>query len=317
MISINADKKLNIILPNTNKALNKVLIDASPKELEIISKGKDLKSIISSLLKESSQDSTADKALLSLAKNNPTLKDLGAATQNLKDLLNTLKSDKNLLHVEKMLENFLPDIKDVKNTDVKTTLNNSGIFLESKLKNIVKELSSQENIKEILNNDLKATLHKASEEMSKVQSPVQGEITKHIDKLLLQIDYYQLVSHLSNASSLYIPFSWDEMQDGNINIKHSKDDKFYCDIELKLKEYGELNVRLALYEKNQLNININSDNEEFKKILKEAIPELRRALIDAQITPREIRLHKKTKEVAYDAYNDISKDLDIGFEVLG
>ena len=589
MISINTDKKLNIILPNTNKALKKVLKDASPKELEVITKGKDLKSIIGSLLKESSQNSSADKTLLTLVKNNPTLKDLGSASQNLKELLTALKTDKNLLHVEKILQKFMPEIKDVKNTDVKATLNNSGVFLESKLKdvkepqtklkalletlnttlqksknpasqnlkvqvqkllkenpklqenivkkvqelvkNITKELknadpvttkdfsqkldklqhltepknlektnfklevlkesikevistlknsftkeattaatslnkileqikpelvkdlpkaineviksiqdiktkvsdkeivvkldslknslqtsmidkkepqipqlqeslkqivtslesaptketksiidlltkilkplqnteqvvdkkvavdikniiqdiktniakadpihsdsvktvlkelsvlntpaklSPEQNIKEILNNDLKAVLHKAGEEVAKIQTPAQADVLKHIDKLNLQIDYYQLVSHLSNSSSLYIPFSWDQMKDGELSIKHSKDDKFYCDIELKLRDYGELNVRLTLYDKNQLNINIHADSEEFKEIMKEAIPELRKSLIDIQITPREIRLHEKNKEqTPTSVYNEIAKDLEIGFEVRG
>ena len=588
MISINTDKKLNIILPNTNKALKKVLKDATPQELEVITKGKDLKSIIGSLLKESAQNSSADKTLLNLVKNNPTLKDLGSASQNIKELLTSLKSDKNLLHVEKILQKFIPDIKDVKNVDVKTTLNNSGVFLESKLKdikdplsqlknllselqnvlkksptpssktiqnqvqelmknipnttttkenpklqenlakktqeivknitrelktadpittkefiqkldklqhlvepknleknnfkletlkesvkevisslrssytkesstassalnkaledikplivkdlpkainevikniqnlkpsisskeaiikleeikttvqtpqlqdsikqiimnleatptketksiidlltkilkplqnteqvvdkkvvldikniiqdvklsitksdpihsepvkNILKELSvlnapaklsPEQNIKEILNNDLKAVLHKASEEVVKLQTPVQAEVLKSIDKLALQIDYYQLVSHLSNSSSLYIPFSWEQMQDGEVSIKHSKDDKFYCDIELTLKDYGDLNVRLTLYDKNQLNINIHADSDEFKEIMKEAIAELRTALIDIQITPREIRIHEKNKEnKTTSVYNEIAQDLDIGFEVRG
>jgi len=535
MISINTDKKLNIILPNTNKALKEVLKDATPQELDVITKGKDLKSIIGSLLKESAQNSSADKTLLSLVKSNPTLKDLGSATQNLKELLTALKSDKSLLHVEKVLEKFMPDIKDIKNTNVKNTLENSGVFLESKLKNIkepqtklrtlletlntelqntktpsvkalktkieellknipttpstkenpklqeslvkttqeivkniskelknadpittkefsqkldklqhlteaknlektnfkaevlkdtIKEvittlkssftkeassnlnalnkvleqikpealkdlpkaineivkniqetktkisdkniivklekvavdiknivqdlktniakadpvhsngvktvlkeltllnspikLSPEQNIKEILNNDLKAVLHKANEDVSKIQTPAQAEVLKHIDKLSLQIDYYQLVSHLSNSSSLYIPFSWEQMQDGEVSIKHSKDDKFYCDIELKLKEYGELNVRLTLYDKNQLNINIHSDSDEFKEIMKEAIPELRAALIDMQITPREIRVHEKNKQQATtNIYNEIAQDLEMGFEVRG
>jgi len=602
MISINTDKKLNIILPNTNKALKKVLKDATPKELDVITKGKDLKSIIGSLLKESSQNSSADKTLLTLVKNNPTLKDLGSASQNIKELLTTLKSDKNLLHVEKILQKFLPDMKDIKNTDVKNTLQNSGVFLEAKLKdikepktllknlltqlssilkkspnpvaktiqnqvqellksipdtqtskenpklqeslakstqevvkNLTKELknaditsskdftkkldklqhllepknleksnfkleslkesikevihtlkssytkesttstnslnkilqqikpettkeltkavnevikniqdtkqqkqitlpkevltkldklqsniqtslvekkelqvpqlqesmkqivtslestlpaketkniidllskilkplqnseqtidkkssfelknilqdiktniskidpihsekiknvlteltslntpaklSVEQNIKEILNNDLKAVLHKASEEVTKLQTPAQADVLKHIDKLNLQIDYYQLVSHLSNSSSLYIPFSWEQMQDGEVSIKHSKDDKFYCDIELKLKDYGELNVRLALYDKNQLNINIYADSNEFKEIMKEAIPELRAALIDIQITPREIRIHEKNqKSTSTSVYNEIAQDLEMGFEVRG
>ena len=512
MISINTDKKLNIILPNTNKALKKTLSDATPQELDVITKGKDLKSIIGSLLKESSQNSASDKTLLSLVKNNPTLKDLGSASQNIKELLTSLKSDKNLQHVEKVLQKFMPDMKDVKNTDVKSTLKNSGVFLESKLadvkepqtqlknlltqlgdslkkssnpsaktiqnkvqdllksipnttsskenpklqenlskstqdivKNITKELknadstttkeftqkldklqhlvdpknlektnfkqetlqssiknvistlkssytqesstalsslnkileqikpenlsskeivdkkttqdiknivqdlktnvaksdsiysndvksilkelsklnapaklSPEQHIKEILNNDLKAVLHKASEEVSKTQSPAQTEVLKNIDKLTLQIDYYQLVSHLSNSSSLYIPFSWEQMQDGEVSIKHSKDDKFYCDIELKLKDYGELNVRLTLYDKNQLNINIHADSDDFKEIMKEAIPELRAALIDIQITPREIRIHEKnTKNTTTSVYNEIAQDLEMGFEVRG
>jgi hypothetical protein len=592
------DKKLNIILPNTNKALAKVLKKATDQELESIAKGKDLKSILNSLLTDSTQEQSSNKALLNLVKNNPVFKELSTASQNLQELINTLKSDKNLQHIQKMLEKFLPDMKDVKNLDVKNTLENSGVFLESKLKNIkepinelkntLKELaaqlsksevreskpilndvknilqqldtknpnekqmqsltkdiqnisqkielqlkqadpittkdfstkleklehllepknlektnfstanlkktleslvdtlnssytkestsakqtlqnavqnintqlqkelpktmqniqnsiesqkpniqnkellstlnnlqkdlsnalkntptatqftqlqdistqllsqaqsmpnteskslvdilqkifkplqeleqtlnidtknikdiknvtqelkteitkadplysegvkkatkellvlnspqklSTQENIKEILSNDFKAALHKASEELTKAQTPIQAELTKQIDKLSLQIDYYQLVSHLSDSSSLYIPFSWEQMQDGEISIKHSKDDRFYCDIDLKLKDYGELNLRLTLYDKNQLNIYIKSDSDEFKQIIKEAIPELRRALVDVQITPRDIRVLSKSKEIdSKSVYDEIARDLDIGFEVRG
>jgi len=530
MISIPADKKLDIILPNTNKALAEILKSASPKELEVITKGKDLKSIMSSLLKESSLNSTSDKTLLELVKNNPTLKNLGSANQDIKELFNSLKSDKNLQPIEKLIQKILPDIKDLKNINVKTTIENSGVFLESKLKDIqnpqvklnnllnelsnilqksklpsskvmlaqtkeilsstliknasneavtqqikdnpkaleniakrvqnivdklqtelkganpittkdftsklnkleyliepknleksnfnlstlqdsikqvtstlensftkesrgfldalnkiftslksieqnIKEnpkilenitksienitdkkiptniknviddikssignsdslfskstklilnelsqlktankLSPEQNIKEILSNDLKAVLHKAGDEISKLTLPNQNEILKHIDKLSLQIDYYQLVSHLSNSSSLYIPFAWDEMQDGNITIKHSTNDKFYCDIDLKLKEYGELKLRLTLYDKNQLNIHIDSDNDEFKDIIKENIPSLRKALIDTQITPREIRFFNKSKNTMT-AYDSDLGHLDMGFEI--
>jgi flagellar hook-length control protein FliK len=108
------------------------------------------------------------------------------------------------------------------------------------------------------------------------------------------------------------------MQDGEISIKHSKDDRFYCDIDLKLKDYGELNLRLTLYDKNQLNIYIKSDSDEFKQIIKEAIPELRRALVDVQITPRDIRVLSKSKEIdSKSVYDEIARDLDIGFEVRG
>ena len=105
------------------------------------------------------------------------------------------------------------------------------------------------------------------------------------------------------------------MQEGQINLKKDKDDKFYCDIDLKLKEYGELNIKLALYEKNQLNIHIHSDNKEFKEIIKENISSLRLALTENKITTREIRLFDLTTSDNFSPYQDSSTDIDMGFEV--
>lgn len=614
MININLETKLNIILPNNNRALAEVLKDVSPKELEAITSGKDLKSILDSILKESAQNSSSDKVLLELVKSNPTLKELGSVNENIKNLLTTLKAEKSLEPLTVQIEKLLPDIKELKNIDVKSAVENSGVFLESKLKNVqnpqiklisllnelsgilqksrlpashvinshvkellsspvlkeatndvavshvkenpkelqtisksvenilnrlnmeikkespittkdfesklaklenliepkalekenfkllpllesIKELSKtlegsftkeskgildalekifkavksieqsqtqskritleepasktpaskkaaaqetlpktianersvsdkatpqtlspqktqpqiishekntpdktmpqtiaadrttvektllqtitpikttiemsilekildkkipleikmtieeikaaikdsdqlfskplkailnellefknsaklspEQNIKEILSNDLKALLLKAGDEISKSPLSAQSDLLKQIDKLSLQIDYYQLVSHLSNASSLYVPFRWEELQEGNITINKAQKDKFYCDIDLKLKEYGELKVRLAIYEKNQLNIHINSDNEEFKAIMREYIPELRKALIDMQITPREIRFFNKSK-VSGTAYYNSSEHINMGFEI--
>ena len=511
-------------MPNTNRALAVVLEQATPKELATLSQDKDLKSIMNSILKDTAQSSTSDKTLLDLAKNNPTLKDLGNVTSTIKDLLNTIKLDKNPLPIETTLKNFLVDIKELSEPVLKQKLENSGVFLESKLKNVqnpqvelksllealdksiaksdiftvkvlsekIKELLSnptlkeasnaaltqtpkddvnalkqvakgvenilsklqeqlkgadsltsktvasqlsklellvspkvltpenfklssiqdtltqlsaqlsqsknpeakglfdsivkildslknieqtattpkasldallekkmpeqvrsvveplkgliekadavfsketltltnklahftnpeklatQENVKEILSQDLKAILSKASEEIKNSSHPNQQELLKQIDKLALQVDYYQLVSHLSNSSSLYLPFSWDALDEGNINLKKDKDDKFYCDIDLKLKEYGELKLKMMLYEKNQINIQIYSNNAEFKDIVKENIGLLRSALIENQITPREIRLLDSVKKTPASAYENSYTDIDMGFEV--
>jgi hypothetical protein len=177
------------------------------------------------------------------------------------------------------------------------------------------KLSTQNGVKEIISNDLKSVLMQANEEISKSSHPKQTELLKHIDKLSLQIDNYQLISHLSNASSLYLPFSWDSLQEGNIEIQKAKDNKFFCDINLKLKEYGELNLKLTLYEKNQLNIHIYTSNEKFKELVKENIPSLRSALIDTKITPREIRIFEPKKPLPVSPYQIQSDALEMGFEV--
>ncbi|MDO8453475.1 MAG: flagellar hook-length control protein FliK, partial [Sulfurimonas sp.] len=92
MINLSLNKQLDIIAPNTNRALAVVLKEATPALLEAISKDKDLKSIMNSLLKESATSSQSDKIVLELVKNNPTLKGLGNVSNTIKDLLNTLKS---------------------------------------------------------------------------------------------------------------------------------------------------------------------------------------------------------------------------------
>ena len=421
MISLDVQKQLNIILPNTNKALKEVIKDATSKELLNLSQDKDLKSIMNSLLKQTRESSSSDKTLLNLLKNNPTLKNLGSISGNIKALLQSVQSDKNPLPIEKQLKGFLVNIKDLSEPILKEKIQNSGVFLESKLKNaqnpqvelketlqtLTKELKSSkifnvtvlnEKLTEILNTkpianasnrallqllqesskdltslsktikdvtkqllehqnnpankadvinsktvitqlhkltnfdtpakltpnyhvekitqeDIKAILAKTTEQLGKSDHPQKADILKHIDKLSLQIDYHQLVSHLSNASSLYIPFEWNEMKEGQISVKKEQDDKFTVDIDLKLQEYGELNIKLALYEKNQLNIRIYSNHQDFKNIIKENIASLRSSLIENGITPREIRLLDKNRQEAPSPYEQNEQNIQVGFEV--
>jgi len=312
LISSN-DKKFSIILPNTNKALSEALKGASLKELNIISKGMDLNSLLESLFTRSSKGSASDKVLLELLKTNPTLKDLGSLSSTLKEILNSMKQENIKLPIQDKIKELLVDIKNLDNKLLKTNIKNSGVFLESKLV----DAQNQKEIDSIISKDLKSLLLKTSQEVQNSSYPNKTELLAQMDKLSLQLEYYQLLSHLSDASSLYLPFSWDDLQEGQMQIKKAKDDKFYCDIELKLKEYGELNIRVVLYDKNQLNLQIHSDNGKFKELIQENISSLRSALIGLNITPREIRImDMKKAEVKKSGYDDsFSTNLDMGFEV--
>ena len=169
------------------------------------------------------------------------------------------------------------------------------------------------DIKELLSNDLKAMLLAAKEEMAR--SPLSSQVSAHVDKLLLQIDYYQLLSHLSNSSCVYLPFAWEEMQEGSIELKKSKEERFYCDIELKLKEWGEVKLRLTLYEQNSINLHLYSDNASFRERVKENIGLLRSALIESNITPREMRVSQMEQKKQSSPYEAHDSKIDIGFEV--
>jgi hypothetical protein len=313
MLISSSDKKFSIILPNTNKALSEALKGASLKELNIISKGMDLNSLLESLFTQSPKGSASDKVLLELLKTNPTLKDLGSLSSTLKEILNSMKQENIKLPIQDKIKELLVDIKNLDNKLLKTNIKNSGVFLESKLV----DAQNQKEIDSIISKDLKSLLLKTSQEVQNSSYPNKTELLAQMDKLSLQLDYYQLLSHLSDASSLYLPFSWDDLQEGQMQIKKAKDDKFYCDIELKLKEYGELNVRVVLYDKNQLNLQIHSDNGKFKELIQENISSLRSALIGLNITPREIRImDMKKAQVKKSGYDDsFSTNLDMGFEV--
>ncbi|MDD2651866.1 MAG: flagellar hook-length control protein FliK [Sulfurimonas sp.] len=417
MINLYANKQLEIIVPNTNKALAVVLKEAAPKEMEMILKSRDLASVLGSILKESAQNSDANTTLLGVLKNNPTLKSLGSFSETIKELLQVLEDEKNPLPMQGVLKKFLFDIKEVNEPALKQKFENSGVFLESRLKNVqnpqmelknllqelektvaksdvpaaklalqtIKELLAtpilkeanltyvtetpkvdkaalvrlakgveevvsklgeaakstdvlhtkafekqlaklvvftnpqklevQESVKEILAQDLKAVLLQANDEMAKSSHPNRQEILKQIDKALLQIDYFQLLSHLSNSSSLYLPFSWDDLEEGSIAINKDKNSAFYCDIDLMLKEYGTLKLKLTLYDENQINIHIYSDSITLKERVKENIASLRSVLIEAQIIPREIRIFDATKNNPLLAYGSEQRDIDMGFEV--
>ncbi|WP_457749804.1 flagellar hook-length control protein FliK [Sulfurimonas sp.] len=308
MIKLNntSAKQLHVILPNTNKALAEVLKNASPQEMQTLTQSKDLGSVLEALLQRS-VNSTAkqDKLLLHLLQNNPTLKNLTNMNSTLKELLQTLQQNKNPLPLEKTLENFLTNIKEINPKELKTKLQNSGIFLEANIKN-------SQNPKELFTADIKAVLLKTHEELSHSTQPNKHEILKHIDKLLLQIDYNQLLSHLANASSLYIPYAWNELREGNITIKNAKNNKFFCDIHLQLKNYGELDLRLALFQDNQLNINISTQNETLKSLLQNNIQNLKKQLLHVNIVPKEVRF-VNVHQNEYD--KQIHDDLEMGFEV--
>ena len=301
-----SEKQFHVILPNTNRALAEVLKSASPDALQNLTQSKSLGDILDSLLKHSCEaNSTQNRLLLQLLQNNPTLKSLSSANTTLQELIQLLKQDKTLLSLEKRLEQFLTDIREIKPKELQKKVQTSGIFLESNIKN-------GQNPKELFTSDIKAVLLKAQNELHNTSNPQKLEILKTIDKILLQIDYNQLVSHLSNASSFYIPYEWKNLQEGNITIKNAKDEKFFCDIHLNLKSYGELNLRLALFNNNQLSININTKSEELQSLLQKKLPTLKKQLIHVNIIPKEIRFIK-IKQNEYDTQKNDS--LQMGFEV--
>ena len=174
-------------------------------------------------------------------------------------------------------------------------------------------LSAEQIVRESLSKDLKAVLLKLGDEVQRAALPNSPEIMKHVDKLLLQIDYHQLLSHVSNASALFMPYEWGMLEQGSLAFRQGGNDHFYCEIDLQLKEYGQLNLMLELFDRNQLNMRIYTEKEELREVMMERLKELRLALNSVDIMPRQIRFFDQKEEK--NRYPGDRGDIDLGFEV--
>ncbi|MGM0518711.1 MAG: flagellar hook-length control protein FliK [Campylobacterota bacterium] len=143
-----------------------------------------------------------------------------------------------------------------------------------------------------LSNDIKTVLLQMQDELSSKQNEAKSsqELLKQVDKMLTQIDYHQLLSVTSNSNYVYIPFLWDMLEDGSISMKKASEDKFYCQINLTLKDYGKVDLMLGLYDNNKIDITIQAQREHFKLKVKENISKLKQALNSVELIPVNIKL---------------------------
>ena len=295
-----SNTQLKLLVPNTNRALQEVLKSATQEQLQGLTGGsKTLGDILHSLFSDTLQNNTQEKNLLDLLKNNPTLKNLTNTQTTLKALIKELPTNTQL---STTLKQFTHNIHTINGKDLHTKLQNSGVFLENKLKNDT-----------ALQNDLKAVLLTAHKEISDTSSmPNKVEILKHIDKLLLQIDYFQLSSSLSNAPTLFIPYSWEQLKEGSITIRKKKKNHHICDIELTLEEYGEIMLRLGLFENTQLYITITTHSTTLKEMILTHIDLLKTQLKTVGLTPKDISF---TTPNTQHSYTTAQKNISCGFEV--
>lgn len=169
--------------------------------------------------------------------------------------------------------------------------------------------------------DMKSVLLQMSEELSSKTDVKSQELFKQVEKMLVQIDYHQLLSLSTNSNYVYVPFFWDMLEDGTINMKKVDEDKFYCQINLTLKDFGKVDLMLSLYDKNKLDLNIHAQREHFKTVVKDNLQNLKKSLNNVGLIPMNIKLldleEDKTEEIKKtEVYtNPYNQDLDSGLDI--
>ena len=215
---------------------------------------------------------------------------------NLSPLLTTLKEN---------LESLNPNNSNLQNHLTK---------LVDKVEHLIQDLVNNPKGEVKVAEDMKTVLLKMQDELATKTDIKSQDLAKQVDKLLTQIDYHQLASLTSNANNVYLPFLWEMLEDGNISMKKTEEEKFYCQINLTLKDFGKVDLMLALYDKNKLDLTIYAQREHFKIALRDNMQQLKMALNSVDLIPVNIKLldlkeekgvvEEPVKIYANNGYND-------------
>ena len=177
-----------------------------------------------------------------------------------------------------------------KNIEIQNQINS----LIKKVENIIQEYTNNnlDNPKDNqkLDNDFKSILLKMQDEVAQKTDIKSQDSLKTINNLLTQIDMQQLTSLVSNSNFVYIPFFWEMLEDGTVEIKEKEEDKFFCQIKLTLKDFGKIDLMLSMYDENKLDMTIYAQREHFKVTLRDNLQKLKLALNEANIIPMNVKL---------------------------
>ena len=309
----NGSKDLNnlkSILSNL-KDLNNSLIPTTIKNLTTITS--QLENILNEIITIESVEENSNNLTLQSTKENLNLQTKNILNQlnseiiknpvlekNITPILEKLLKIDNLFVKNDTLQNFLqnnslsPLLISLKENI--QNLNSSNIdfknlnHLINKLENLIQEQTSNAKTESKISHDMKSILLQMQDEISSKNDIKNSEISKQVDKLLTQIDFYQLNSLVTNSNYVYVPFFWDMLEDGSISMKKKDEEKFYCQINLTLKEFGKVDLMLSLYDKNKLDLTIYAQKEEFKTEIRENMQKLKIALNNANLIPINIKL---------------------------
>ncbi len=111
------------------------------------------------------------------------------------------------------------------------------------------------------------------------------------------------------------------LEDGTVNMKKTEEEKFFCQINLTLKDFGKVDLMLGLYDKNKLDLTIYAQREHFKTAIRENIQKLKIALNSVDLIPVNIKLldmkDEKEKETPSQVYlnNSYNQTINSGIDI--
>ena len=296
----------SMIESKTENLVQKTLTQTQTSEDENINSANNIKSLINNQVKEllnqikqdltQNQNIIQNKNILTLIDKLISLPDIFSKSEailnsvqnsNISNFSNNFATNLNplLTALKESLQAINP-----KNIEIQNQINS----LIKKVENIIQEYTNNQldNPKDNqkLDNDFKSILLKMQDEIAQKTDIKSQDSLKTINNLLTQIDMQQLTSLVSNSNFVYIPFFWEMLEDGTVEIKEKEEDKFFCQIKLTLKDFGKIDLMLSMYDENKLDMTIYAQREHFKVTLRDNLQKLKLALNEANIIPMNVKL---------------------------
>ena len=266
---------------STSQTQNKEAINAQTKDL--------LTQIKNELVQN---PSIASKNTLTLIDNLLKMDNLFVKGENIQNILNQNNISTFSNNFSSNLSPLLTNLKESLET---LNPNSSSVQthiskLVENVENLIKDLANPKAQSSNISDDMKSILLQIQDEVSSKTDPKSQDLARQVDKLLTQIDYHQLASITSNSNNVYLPFFWKMLDEGNISMKKTDEDKFYCQINLTLKDFGKVDLMLAMYDKNKIDLTIYAQREHFKTAIRDNMQSLKVALNSVDLIPVNIKL---------------------------
>ena len=217
--------------------------------------------------------------------------------------------------IKSEMKNFEP--KNLLHVELQRGINHLEKALKQEVVNFNQYINQKSlPLKEQLLGDIKAVMLQLKEEIA--LSPKAKELGVHVDKILNTIEYHQLNSYATNSMSFYLPLLWQGLEKGEINFKRLKENRFFCEINLELKEYGKIDLMLMLYENKNLNISVFAQNIEFINLFKDNLKELRVGLNKLGLIPKNIGFYDSLKSEKIKKTTEefiLNEEIDMGINI--
>ena len=159
----------------------------------------------------------------------------------------------------------------------------------------------------MLNQDVKSTLLNISEKSQNAQT------VNAANKMISQIEMHQMVSSLQGGIQTYMPYIWDGVEGGNVAFKQGKKDKFYAQIDLNFKKFGQINVMVGLVDKRYIDLSVATQTNEFKELILENSSELKQAISKLGLIVSNFNIKTLPKVKLNDRFKNFG-GLDVGFD---